>query len=113
MENFFGQQDMSLVHCDSCNLDFSIPAWLVAKRREDGQSFFCPNGHELYFGDSEVSKLKKRIEQLELNLKYYKQRVVELNGQIKLWRARAAGYKGQYTKLKRRVDGPNMEERGT
>jgi hypothetical protein len=46
------------VNCCSCGVIFAMPRELIAKRREDGKDFFCPNGHVLVFRPSEAQRLR-------------------------------------------------------
>ena len=41
---------------------YAVPAFLKQKRREDGQEFFCPNGHGGVFAVSEVQRLTRELE---------------------------------------------------
>src|SRR6185503_18141717 len=73
------------------------------KRRSDGESFHCPNGHKLSYKQTENDRLKKKIEGLEREVS----RVREYS-QIERNRRRAterslAAQKGATTKIKKRV----------
>jgi hypothetical protein len=47
--------------CCVCGVQFSMPRNMLAKRREDGKDFYCPNGHCLHFTETTVDKLKKEL----------------------------------------------------
>ena len=49
--------------CSSCGVLFAIPEWLERKRRSDGEHFYCPNGHPLWFGKSRADKLQEELDQ--------------------------------------------------
>jgi hypothetical protein len=49
--------------CASCGITFAAPAHFIDKRRQDGETFYCPNGHSLVFGKSETDRLKNELEQ--------------------------------------------------
>lgn len=50
----------SVISCCRCGIQFAIDTGFEARRREDGEDFYCPNGHSLVFKDSEADLLKKR-----------------------------------------------------
>lgn len=45
--------------CASCGVDFYSP--IIERRRGDGASFYCPNGHPNVFGQSDAEKLRKDL----------------------------------------------------
>jgi len=47
--------------CCRCGIEFWVPTHFQAKRREDGVTFYCPSGHLLSFGQSEVDKLHAEL----------------------------------------------------
>jgi hypothetical protein len=48
--------------CGECHITFAVPASLKAKRMEDHQSWYCPNGHQRHFvGQSEADKLRDQL----------------------------------------------------
>lgn len=89
--------------CCSCGIEFSAPAHYFSKRRQDGKTFYCPNGHKLHFGESETDKLRRERDRL-------KQRVAQKDDEIERqrnWREgaerSASAYKGQATRLRNRI----------
>lgn len=40
------------VTCCKCGVEFKLPDAFVQDRRDDGESLFCPNGHELSYRQS-------------------------------------------------------------
>lgn len=54
------QQDMVDVRCAECDILFAIPARFETRRREDGNTFYCPLGHHLHF-KSELDRLRKQV----------------------------------------------------
>ncbi|GEM_PF-5611873 len=45
-----------------------LPKERRAQLRENGESFYCPSGHSIYFAESENQKLRKQVKQLEVKL---------------------------------------------
>jgi len=48
--------------CCVCGVVFAVPKRILDQRREQGGNFFCPNGHSMVFTETEVDRLKKRLE---------------------------------------------------
>lgn len=57
--------ELKETNCAYCGTLFSIEESLLDIRKQDGRSFFCPNGHELKFTNSPASKMEKLTEELE------------------------------------------------
>lgn len=94
------------ITCCVCNVVFGMPhdLFLVSKRSEH-ISWYCPYGHKQHFaqGESTAEKLRRERDRLA-------QRVAERDDALRLERSRreiaersASAYKGQVTKIKRRV----------
>lgn len=49
------------IKCCTCDIDFASP--LLNKRLEDGESFYCPVGHEQWFSEGREKRDRKRLEQ--------------------------------------------------
>lgn len=96
--------------CAKCGVTFAVPdSWLVSLRKS-GATFYCPAGHSLSYGDGEVGRLRKMLD--EANRK-----ATRLAGQVHTaWSevdeakrqgaheaARANGYKGVLAKTKKRI----------
>ena len=48
--------------CPVCGIDCVLPANYLKKRREDGKSFYCPNGHSQSYTKSEADRLREQLE---------------------------------------------------
>lgn len=53
--------------CAQCGVVFGLPDHLEEARRDDHETFYCPNGHSLVF--SSPSKNERRIAALEAELR--------------------------------------------
>ncbi|HMA26059.1 MAG: hypothetical protein ACM33U_07590 [Solirubrobacterales bacterium] len=58
-ETFAGHTTLEVEIC-TCGVLFAAPQNLLDKRREDGRTFYCPNGHHLVY-DSENERLKRDL----------------------------------------------------
>ena len=84
--------------CADCGTHFAITKRFAEARRKDGARFYCPNGHRLHWGDTEVDKLQRRLAASEGNRKSAEQRAERE-------KRRHAATKGQLTKTKKRIAG--------
>lgn len=48
--------------CAACGVVFGIPDYLIKKKKETGEDFYCPNGHSLVFGNSENKRLREALQ---------------------------------------------------
>jgi len=92
-------ESMTVTDCAQCGVVFALPTTYVSRRRDDGLTFYCPNGHLLSYTGGD----KKRIRDLEANLEFVRG---QRDGQER--RAEAAlrslsATKGVVTKLKKRA----------
>jgi len=69
---------MTVTDCAACSVIFAAPDRLISERREDGGTFYCPNGHQLTF-DGEIHKLKEVMkESTNLGMRTFDQSLFEL-----------------------------------
>lgn len=50
--------------CYKCGIVFGMPDHYETKRREDGESFWCPNGHSQHYGEGSNEKLRRENQRL-------------------------------------------------
>ena len=61
-ETYYMQERLESEACSKCGILFAAPATFIKRRREDDGTFYCPNGHSLWFGANEIDKLRARLE---------------------------------------------------
>lgn len=96
--------------CCSCGVTFFIPADLRARRKNDAQSFYCPNGHGQSYSKSEADQLRAKVKEWEVYAESQKKRKEwaeqeaknEQERRLKTER-RLTAAKGQQTKLRNRI----------
>lgn len=49
------------IQCFKCGVTFGMDEYFYQERRKDSKGFFCPNGHEQFFCESEADRLKKQL----------------------------------------------------
>lgn len=50
--------------CCTCGVEFGVPDEYDTHRRNDGRTFYCPNGHGQSYTDSTASQLAKAKQDL-------------------------------------------------
>lgn len=89
--------------CSSCGLVYGMDARFVARRRADGRTFYCPNGHPQAFTRSELDLTRERLERANRRLDSAEAQMVHERDQRQAAERSARAYKGQVTKIRRRV----------
>jgi len=55
-------ESLEPISCGECGIWFAFPESIVERRRRDGRTFYCPNGHPRAWFETEAQKLRKRLE---------------------------------------------------
>lgn len=96
-----------LQSCISCFINFQVPLGFTAARRKDGEKFYCPNGHHMYYpkGESEEDKLRRERDLLKQRLVQKDDMISEVVRQRQMSERQLSAARGQVTKLKKRAAG--------
>ena len=98
MEKIIVSTSVSLItkYCPECGIVYAVPEDYDNRLRNNAQTFYCPNGHSLWYGKSEADKLRHRLDQTEAALERARE---QTNGALRSLSAQ----KGVTTRLKNRV----------
>jgi hypothetical protein len=88
---------LKVTSCGNCAIPFAIPVNLYEARLDDGQSFYCPNGHFIGW------KAENEKAQLERQLKVERNRVAAIRAERDQVEASLRTTKGHVTRLRRKV----------
>lgn len=91
------------ITCYKCGIPFGVPDYFRAKRLQDKESFWCPNGHSQAYVESESDRLKKQIEREKANTEHHRQIAETRRQQRDHAQYQARALKGVVTKVKKRV----------
>lgn len=61
----FSTASMTRTICCNCGIEYEVPDTWLNSKRETGQDFYCPNGHLLTYGDTEMKKLKRQLQEAQ------------------------------------------------
>src|SRR6185312_11726440 len=85
------------ISCGACGVTFGMPEGMYDARRNDHQTWYCPNGHpRAYHGRSEVERLKD-------DLKWARSTAQSWRDQAETAENRRRAQKAVNTKLKKRI----------
>jgi hypothetical protein len=59
---FAGHDTLEVHTCGECGVMWAMPVEMIAARRRDGKSFYCPNGHCRCFRETEADRLRRSLE---------------------------------------------------
>ena len=77
-------------------------AWL-ARRQNDGRTFYCPNGHARAYRETEADRLRKEKERLERWLANSDETIRSAYASLDLEKRKHAATRGQLTKTRKRA----------
>ena len=60
--------DVLISRCASCGVQYGVTAEFDEDRRNDGKAFYCPNGHTLSYGETEVDRIRRERDRLKQSL---------------------------------------------
>ncbi|HEY3541044.1 MAG TPA: hypothetical protein VGK79_00750 [Gaiellaceae bacterium] len=92
-----------VLDCARCGLVFGINTDYEARRRDDGRSFHCPNGHENSWIETEAERERARAENALRELDAARKIASNERERRRREERRRAAAQGQVTKIKRRV----------
>jgi hypothetical protein len=82
--------------CCNCFVVFGMTQELYRQRKQDGRSFYCPNGHGQYYSKSTESTLKEKLKAAEENARWWK-------GEAEFKSRQVSNRQGQITKIKNSI----------
>jgi hypothetical protein len=94
---------LSILECGECRISFAIPQDLHTKLRQTGKLFWCPNGHQIGYEETENKRLKEAAEQAERRLASTRAQLDQVRADRDHQEARVHGYQGALAKTKKRA----------
>jgi hypothetical protein len=96
-DTYAGHTTLEVEVCASCGVLFAAPKRLLESCQEDGDAFFCPNGHSLVFNNYENKLLKRERDRL-------KDRLAAATSRADQTEASLQATKGVVTKQKKKLE---------
>lgn len=70
-------ETLTIKTCPVCSVRYAAPEVMFNRIYENGGSWYCPNGHNLVFGQSKIDQLTKQLEQYKENTNFWRERTSE------------------------------------
>lgn len=96
-------QSVTTVACYCCGTVFAMDSELYWRRRDDGNMFWCPNGHQQHFTESELQRAQKRAENLAKRLEWAEQGERNAIARADATERRRRSIQGHATRLRKRI----------
>jgi hypothetical protein len=97
------QQAFAIMDCAECGMLFGLTAEFSDRRREDGESWYCPNGHLQFYGATDLDRERAARERAESELTYARQQRDRARADADHARHVAAGHKAYATRIRNRI----------
>lgn len=95
--------DLWISDCPECGIVFGIPKAMERRRRKDGMTFYCPNGHPMSWYETEADKERAKRERAEQRLAHERAMRDQAEAEAAHEKRRRAAAQGQVTKMKKRT----------
>lgn len=99
-----------VVHdCPSCGVQYGVTKEFEDRRREDGRTFYCPNGHSVVYNgglsaaQKEANWLKRELETSQRLVASARSDATRNREEAERQARRAAAARGQVTRIKNRI----------
>lgn len=89
--------------CAWCGVVFAIPDRMTKERREDGQTFYCPNGHSLSYHESDTTKLRRQLADAKRDVDWFRDAEQREREQRQIAERSLTATKGVVTKMRKRA----------
>lgn len=91
------------VACYKCGITFAVDAGVHKRWLESGEFFWCPNGHNQHYTESDVQKLQKRLAQVERQKEWAENNARAERSAREMTERRLIGQKAAKTRLRNRI----------
>ncbi len=54
---------MTYMQCGQCGISFSVPEVWRAEKKRDGDGWFCPNGHQRVYSETDKQRLERELKE--------------------------------------------------
>lgn len=96
--------DMNILSCANCGIMFGITADFEQRRRDDHESFYCPNGHSnVYRGENETEKAKREAQRAKERAARLAAELEQKKSALHGQKIRASRFKNDRDRERRRV----------
>lgn len=101
---------LDIMDCPTCGIVFGVSQEFIRRRRDDGQSFYCPSGHSMSYGTTELDKARQEATRAKHEADQAKAAAERARKDLRFEREchdlttrRLSATKGVVTKMRKRV----------
>ena len=95
IREFKVETGLEIHDCIHCGISFAVPTEFIESRREDHKTFYCPNGHRMYYPQlNKEELLVRKLESCKISNKHYQE-------ESRYFDYKARHYKGKVTKIQK------------
>lgn len=94
---------LSPIDCSVCGITYGLDEDYIDRRRRDGKSFHCPNGHSQCFTETEAMRLAKKLKKVEEDVDWYRTRNGAVEDQLQATERSRRALKGVVTRQRNRT----------
>lgn len=98
-----GIVELRVEDCPNCGVLYGFTTDFEQRRRNDGKSWHCPNGHTISYSTTEVDRQRKRAERAEREAEYARASRDSWRDQAQAAERSRIATKGHLTRLRRRI----------
>ena len=109
-EVFTLRTEFDRLTCQTCGLEYMVPTGFHNARRNDRQTWYCPNGHQWCYRETEDDRIRRERDQLKQRIAQKDDEIAEQRAEKERQRLRAealerkvSAARGQITKIKKRA----------
>lgn len=105
-ERFAGYTDLTTMICPDCGVLYAIPERMRSYAEERGgfrEMWFCPNGHELGYGDDKLDRERQRAERAERAAARERALRDQAEQEARVQKGRATRFKNDRDRIKQRI----------
>jgi uncharacterized Zn finger protein (UPF0148 family) len=93
--------------CGECSIVFGVPDGFLEERQRDGRTFYCPNGHQRVYRETEAQKLQKQLTQAQQDARFARSSRDAWRDQAEAAERSKRAVRGHLTRLRNRVAAGN------
>lgn len=94
---------LEIRECGECGIVWGLPEDFLDRRRADGKTFHCPNGHPRVFRETEEDRQRARANRAEQQARWAREERDAARQLAEHERRSAAAYKGHLTRVRKRI----------
>jgi|tagenome__1003787_1003787.scaffolds.fasta_scaffold20897028_4 hypothetical protein len=89
--------------CGVCGVVFGMPAEMLRSRKRSGATFWCPNGHQIGYSETDADRLRKELDAVKRRLDQASASWRAARDQADAAERSATALRGHNTRLRKRI----------